>query len=174
MKLYELAGTMQKIVADLERAEEAGDEALVEALQNALDEWGDDTKAKLVNVAKYRESLIAEAEAIAAVAKKQAARAKAVTARAEWLEGYLIRSMKAAAIPVVETAELLLRLKSGSGSVEIFDEAKVPSQFWKTIPETKEISKADLRASLLAMAKAGQKPELSGARLVFNDKLEVR
>lgn len=173
MKLYELTGTMARIIGDIERAEAAGDEGLVEALQNALDEWGDDTRDKLVNVAKYRESLLAEAAAIKAVADKQAARAKAITNRAEWLAGYVIRSMRAASLGTVETPELLLRVKSGSGSVEITDETKVPEQFWR-IKTVKELNKADLNETLKQMAKNGKKPELPGARLVFNDKLEVK
>lgn len=174
MKLYELTGTMVKIIHDLEAAESDGNADLSEALQNALTEWGDDTKDKLLSVAKYREQLLAESAAISAVALKQANRAKALKARADWLEGYIIRSMKAAQIPSIDTPEMRLRIKTGSGSVEIDDADKVPATFWRWIPASKEVSKTDLRTHLIALAQSGNPAAVPGARLVFNEKLEIK
>lgn len=173
MKLYELSSTVMSIMASIEDTQESGEEPS-QALAEALADWTDDLQSKVINIAGFRESLLAEAEAIKAVAKRQQARAKALEIRAEWLEQYVVDAMRAAKITEAKSPQMLVRVKAGTGSVEIDDESLIPGEFWKVIPETKVVSAAEVRKALLAKAQNGEAPVIAGARLKFNYRLEVK
>lgn len=170
MKLYEMGAQYAEIEKLLEQAE---DESAIEALTIALDDMDEDLDEKLLSIGKLIESHRTEAAAIKEVADRQAKRAKQAIARAEWLEQYAMRTMKATNHTKIVSPELTMRIKRGSGAVDVFDAAAVPSQFIKVV-EVREVSKADLRQTLLGMEAQGVDPVLPGARLVFNEKLEVK
>jgi hypothetical protein len=173
MKLYELTGTIARIMADVEQAEADGDSAKLEALGEALSDWGDDLNAKVCAIAGMREELLAEASAINDVAKRQQDRAKALEKRAAWLETYAIAGMHKAKCNDINTPEMRVRLKTGTGAVEVVEESKIPPAYLIAIPATTAVNKAAIRAELLKMKAAGNSPELPGCRLVFNESLKV-
>jgi len=175
MKLYEMGLQYTEISRLLEEAEGADNANATEALTIALDEIDEDMDAKLLSIAKLVESYRAEAAAIKEVAARQAKRAKAAEGHADWLANYALATMKRTGHLKIVSPELTMRLKLGTGSVEVFDEARVPDQFWRT-KEIREIDRAGLRDALLAFHKAGTTSDftVSGARLVFNEKLEIR
>lgn len=74
--------------------------------------------------------------------------AKAENAAAEWLEGYISRSMEATNKDKIDLGLFKLTLKAPTKKTEILDESKIPSQFWVTIPETKQLDKRALLAAL--------------------------
>lgn len=173
MKLYEMTSEYIEIGRLLEQAEEEGNVNAIEALAIAIDEIDEDMDAKLLSIAKLVESYRAEAAAIKEVAARQAKRAKAAEGRADWLAKYAMAAMKRTGHTKIVSPELTMRVKVGTGAVEITDEAAVPEGFWQT-KTVREISKADLRTALMAMKDAGSDGVLPGARLVFNEKLEIK
>lgn len=173
MKLYEITSTIAHILADVEQAEEAGDAERLEALGEALADWSGDLNAKVCAIAGLREELLAEANARKDVIKRQQDLVKALEKRAEWLTSYAIAGMHAAGCIDINTPEMRVRLKVGTGAVEVTSEDDIPAIFWREVPATKTVDKSDLRAALLLMKKNGATPELPGARLVFNESLKV-
>ena len=171
MKLYEMSAQYREIERLLDGAE--GEDA-IEALTIALDELEEDIDGKLLSIGKLIESYHAEAAAIKAVADRQAKRAKAATRSAEWLEEYALRTMRATNRPKIVSTELTMRIKRGTGAVEITDESAIEERFVDVVT-SRVVRKADLRTALLAMKGDGdESPALPGARLVFNEKLEVK
>lgn len=173
MHLYEMTATMAKLADRLEAANEAEDEHAAEAMQNALDELDEDVDAKLLSIGKLIEHFRAQAAAIKEVAARQSKRAKAVEGKADWLERYALNAMKATGHTKIVDPELTLRLKVGTGSVEISDIDKLPEQFVR-VKEVREADKAAIRDLLLKKKEVGEAPEIEGARLVFNEKLEIK
>lgn len=172
MKLYEITSTIDKIVSDLEQAEESGDQHRIDSLKEAMDDWTGDLESKVVGIVATRESLLAEADAIKVIIKRQQARVKALEARAEWLEGYVIGVMKQAGKNDIKTPEMRVRISVGTGAVEITDPTKLPDRYFHTVTSV-ELSKTELRAELLELKKAGKPPVIEGAHLVFNEKLKI-
>lgn len=172
MKLYEITSTIDRIVSDLERAEESGDQHLIDALNEAMGDWSDDLNNKVVGIAAMRETLLVEAEAIKAIIKRQQARVKALECRAGWLESYAIAGMHQAKCSDINTPEMRVRISVGSGAVEITDPTKIPEKFFHTVSSV-ELSKAELRAELLKMKDEGKPAEIEGAKLVFAEKLKI-
>ena len=173
MRLYEITRTIASIMEDIEDAEFDGDESRLSALGEALEDWGADLNSKICAIAGMREELLAEASAIKDVIDRQQARAKALVKRAEWLTTYALAGMHAAGCSDINTPEMRVRLKTGTGSVEVINEDDVPAIFWREVPATKVVDKSELRAALLNLKKNGATPELPGARLVFNESLKV-
>jgi len=174
LHLYEITETIRKIEAMLDAAEQNEDSSAVEAFGNAMEEWGDIAEDKLVAVAKVIDSLKAEADAIMEVANRQAARAKALQKRAEWLSGYALSAMHQIGKTEIKTPEMLIRIKRGTGAVEVYDESKVPAIFFNVVPESRVISKTEINKSLKALQSEGRDASIPGARLVFNEKLEIK
>ncbi len=172
MKLYEISSTIAKIVDDIFSAEEDGDQARVEILREAIDDWHDGLNEKIIAIAALRENLIVESSAIKDIIKRQQGRIKALEARAAWLEDYAISGMKQAKVDDINTPEMRVRISKGLGAVEITDPVKIPERFFHTVTSV-ELSKADLRAELLELKKSGKPPVIEGAHLVFNEKLKI-
>lgn len=74
--------------------------------------------------------------------------AKSEQAAAEWLEGYISQSMEATEKDNLDLGIFKLTLKKAAKKTNILDESKIPSDFWVTIPETKQLDKKSLLAAL--------------------------
>jgi hypothetical protein len=173
MKLYEITSTIDHIMADVEQAEADGDTARLEALGEALSDWTGDLDAKICAIVGTREELLVEASARKDVSKRQLDRANALEKRAAWLESYAISGMHAAGRNDIDKPEMRVRLKVGTGAVEVTREDDLPAIFWREIPATKTVDKAELRAALMIMKNKGETPVLPGARLVFSESIKV-
>jgi hypothetical protein len=83
---------------------------------------------------------------------------KSESAAAEWLEGYISQSMEATKKDKIDLGLFKLTLKAATKKTKVLDESKIPSEFFVTIPESKQLDKR----ALLAALKLG---EIEGAEL---------
>lgn len=78
---------------------------------------------------------------------------------ADWLRGYISRSMEQTNRDKMDLGLFKLTLKQPTKKTEIFDESAIPDQYFVVIPEMKRVDKASLAAAL----KLGEVP---GASLI--------
>lgn len=74
--------------------------------------------------------------------------AKSEQSAAEWLEVYISKSMEATEKDNLDLGIFKLTLKKAAKKTNILDESKIPSDYWVTIPETKQLDKKSLLAAL--------------------------
>lgn len=74
--------------------------------------------------------------------------ARAELAAADWLEGYISQSMETTEKDSLDLGIFKLTLKKAAKKTNILDESKIPSDYWVTIPETKQLDKKALLAAL--------------------------
>lgn len=169
MKLYEITQTLLDIEARI-AASEGGSEALDEALKD----WDVEFQEKIVNLAGLMDTLKAEQEAVATVIKRRQEYAKSLGARIASLEAYTMKCMEAVQRTEVKTPDILVRIKTGTGAVEVTDPSKLPSDYRLFVPSSWDVDKAGIRAALLAKKKVNEPTEMPGAHLVFSKKLEIK
>ncbi|MFW6344833.1 MAG: siphovirus Gp157 family protein [Halomonas sp.] len=165
--LHELAG-------DLLKAEEAlreMDDLPPEAVADTLEGFAGPFEEKVVAVAKMVENLRQEAEAIDALAKRQADRAKARRKKAESLEGYLLGQLDRVGTAKVETAELCVKRRKNPPSVEVVAEGDVPEAFFIQPPPPPVPAPRLDKKAVLEVLKAGE--EVPGCRLATRYKLVI-
>jgi len=171
MKLYEISATLLEIeqrIADVEDGESTA------SLEEALADWSDEFATKMTSVAGLIQTLQVEADAQKEIIKRRQAAAKSLEGRIERLTRYAMGAMKATGMLDIMTPEIRVRIKLGSGHVEIDDEALVPSDYRLFVPSTWTLDKASLRADLLAKKKAGEATVVPGAHLGYSEKLEIK
>ncbi|MBK8187627.1 MAG: siphovirus Gp157 family protein [Cellvibrio sp.] len=83
---------------------------------------------------------------------------KSEAGAADWLEGYIYKSMVVTGKDKIDLGLFKLTLKAATQKTKILDESKIPSEFFVTIPESKQLDKR----ALLAALKLG---EIAGAEL---------
>ena len=165
LKLYELADDYKRALVEL--PESGFDEQTIadtlEGLQGAL-------VVKGQNVAAYCLNLEAEAEAVEAVAKRVAERAKIMRSRADSLRWYLYTNMKKAGIIEIKANDgsFTAKLKTNPPAVEIAPDVILPIEFTRLIPARTEPDKAKLKEAI----KDGR--QIEGVRLVQGDRLEIK
>ena len=156
MTLYEINNEIYSLIrAGIdpetgEISEETADK--LNALEKARDE-------KLENIGLFIKNLLAEATACKAEAKAFTERAKSAESKAEWLKGYMSRTLEGQAF---KTDRLSVTFRK-SQAVEITDFYAIDDDFLRF--KEPEIDKAKIREAL----KAGK--EVKGAELV--DKLNI-
>lgn len=83
---------------------------------------------------------------------------KSEAAASDWLESYISRSMITTDKDKIDLGLFKLTLKAAIKKTKVLDESKIPSEFFITIPESKQLDKR----ALLAALKLG---EIEGAEL---------
>ena len=91
---------------------------------------------KITNVARMIATLEHQAAGVEEVAKRQKERAKALSAKADWLRDYLKTNMQATGHDKVEALDISVKLAKTPASVKIIDEALIPDEFWRVKTET--------------------------------------
>lgn len=143
MHLYQLAESYQNLVAWAE-SDEVLDENI---LRQQLSEVSTQLTDKAENIAK----MILDLEADSDTAKKEidrlAKRKTSADNKAKWLNGYLLEQMQLSKIEKINGSVLSLSLVKNPISVRILDETKIAPEFWRIIPETKEVNKSAILTS---------------------------
>ena len=159
MHLYEIAHEIQSVLG-------GGDGEMTDAEFKALDSLEMDFTAKAENVAKFIRGEEAESIAYAAEAKRLIGKANARTNKAKQLKQYLQECMERLGLKTVKGELLKVALQNNPPSVEVFDEAAVPQQFWMESDPT-----LDKKALLVAL-KAGDK--VAGVNLKQSESVRIR
>jgi hypothetical protein len=159
--LYQLTGELLAIRNDLMDA--GFDDTTIE---DTLEGCAADFDNKAVGCALISRELAANAKMIRDAAAELVDRARKIEARGERLEGYLQHNMKAIQRLRIENPLVTIALREGRDkSVEVIDVDALPAQFLRIKTEA---NKTDLKKAL----EAGQ--EVTGARLIVKDRLEIR
>lgn len=129
-KLYELAENYKNVWQLIE--DESMDLAVIEdtlqSIEGAIEE-------KAVNIAKFMQSMKADAEAIKAEEKRLADRRKAIENRQKQLKEYLQQQMELAGLDKIKTATHTIAIQNNPPAVVITDETAIPPSYLTIIPE---------------------------------------
>lgn len=134
---------------------------------------------KATNVAAFARNLEATAEAIKAAEQAMARRRKALENRAEWIRGYLKRSMEATGIKKIESPWFVLAIRKNPAAVDVTDETALPDASVKVLIEMDRGSYKAVKCKLnghrvieTKVDKAGLRARLKGGESVSGACLE--
>lgn len=147
LALYEVAENYVAALRTLESLLEAGT-LTQEVVSDTLEGLSGDMEVKVKNVVAYTKNIEAEADAIRAAIDKMKARMKALDSKSEWLRDYILQNMKRTQIKEIKTPYYVIRLRDNPAHVVIDNEAGLPADCWRTIPERREVDKAAIKARL--------------------------
>ena len=140
-----------------------------QTVSDTLDGLGGDMEVKAANVAMFARNLEATAAAIQDAEKAMADRRKAIEARAERLQAYILLCMRATGMKTIECPYFRLSIRDNPPAVDVFDPAQVPASLMvaPTLPPA-----APDKAAIKAILKAGQ--DVPGCRLTQGQRLEIK
>jgi hypothetical protein len=157
MKLYELSSAYQQILELIEEGQE---------LDDTLESLSDAIQVKAENIAKVITTLDAQSVVIKDEEKRLYERRKSMEAQVISLKGYLETELRKCGIDKVKGQLFTIAMQRNAPSVEILDEALIPSEFIKTITNTS----VDKRLLLEAL----KENEIAGATLRQTESLRIR
>ena len=163
MTLFQIADewrALEEMAADPEADEESFSAAIAEAA-GAFD-------SKVVALASIAKNLDAQAEAIDAAAKAMLARSKRANTRSASIRKFILSALHARNVTKVAHERFVVSARKSPPSVEIADDAVVPDDLMRIIPEQRVPNKTAIKAAI----NAGR--EMDGVRLIQNQYLEIK
>jgi uncharacterized protein YukJ len=156
MNLYEIAQDVQALDDLIESTlfDEAGtpreptdeESAIIMAM---ICENEDAFKAKAENICKYRANLLAQADAYKKEEERLAKRRKTQERKAERLRIYLDIAMDIIKTDKLEAGVFRLRRQKNPPRVVVIREELIDAKYFRIIPETREVNKADLKKDFI-------------------------
>ena len=131
--LYELSQAYKQ----LQDTEELTDDELMVCLNNIKEIF----TQKSLNIGRLILSMQGDFEAIDTELERLNQRKQAVVNRVNHLKNYLAQEMQAVDIPKIKDEVLTISLVNNPPSVQIDNEAIIPTIYWRVIPETKTVDK---------------------------------
>ena len=165
LTLYDISNTYRDL---LDRYDTAEDQETLDAIAtelHAIDETFTD-KARAI-IALIRESQLS-ADAIDEEAKRLKSKADSARKKSDWLKRYLEGEMEMLGIPKLDVGIAKAWIQNNTPSVIVNDETKIPSDYFRIIPETKEVDKR----SIIDALKSGE--EIPGAELHISRSIRIR
>jgi hypothetical protein len=144
MHLYELSERYKNILTTIENDDQFDEEILRQNLMEITLLF----EEKVESMAKIIKGLEASQTAYKAESERLAQKAKATQSKMDWLKNYLIVEMQNAKQEKVQGIVLSVSVKSNPPSCKVIDEKLIPNEFFRIIPETKEVDKIKLIANL--------------------------
>lgn len=138
-----------------------------QTIADTLESLGLEDKA--INVAKFLRNMEATAEAIKAAETEMAKRRKTLESRVMWLKGYIKQNMEQTGITKIECPYFKLSIAKNPASLDLFDEAAIPSEYKST--ETVVIEHID-KAAIKAALSSGE--NVPGARITNGTRLAIK
>jgi hypothetical protein len=139
-----------------------------QTLADTLEALSGDLEVKANNTAIVVKNLEALADAMDREIRRMDERRKATQARAMSLRRYILQAMDLAGVKRIESPWFRLRTQNNPQSVDVFDEAQVPSEYRKTPPPPPpEVSKTLIRAAIESGV------DVPGARLIQTRRLVI-
>ena len=164
LSLYELSSTYLKALDDLTDPEL---DLPLEVVNDTLETLGDEMETKAINVTKFMRNMEATANAIKEAETQMAKRRKALENRIKWMKDYLKGSMEHTGITKIECPYFKLSIQKNPVSVNILNEAKIPTQFKEQVISWK-IDKTAIKNAI----KSGE--TIPGAELLNGTRLVIR
>ena len=163
MKLYEITNELQGIFDNI------GEEGeLTEEMLSNLDGLQQDFEQKAISVAAYIKNVEAEETAIAEAIKDMSTRKQRLTKQVQGLTDYLQFNLQRLSISEIKSSPYFkIRLKQCPPSVDVFDENKIPAEFWRE-KVTTSVDKIMLKEVLI------EGVEVPGASIQRKIKLEIK
>lgn len=122
--LYELAAEFQVVANKLEELE-LDEQTIADTLEGYAAEFDD----KVVSIVSLIRNLEATADAIKEAEKHQKERREAIEKKADWLRDYVLRNMTAIGKDKISCGLFAVRIRQNAPSVQIADDADIPSQY---------------------------------------------
>jgi len=138
MHLYELSERYKNIQSTIENDGESFDEAV---LRENLLEATLLFEEKVEAIAKIVKGLESQQVAYKSEADRLAQKAKSAANKVEWLKNYLTVEMANAKKDKVQGLILTVTLKNNPPSCRVIDDKLIPQEYFRIIPETKEVNK---------------------------------
>lgn len=140
-----------------------------DVIADTLEALAGDFETKATNVALFSRNLAVMAAAMLLAEAGIAARRKAVEARIDRVNGFLLANMQATGIKTIDSAYLRLSVRDNPPAVDVFDAAQVPAQYMlQPDPPPPSVDKAAVKAAF----KAGE--DVPGCRITQSQRLEVK
>ena len=165
LTLYEISNTYRDLLDryDMVEDQEALD-AIATELHSIDDAFTDKSRAI---IALIRESQLS-ADAIDEEAKRLKSKADSARKKADWLKRYLEGEMEMLGMPKIDVGIAKAWIQNNAPSVIISDETKIPGDYFRVIPETREVDKR----SIIDALKSGE--EIPGAELHISRSIRIR
>lgn len=163
MKLYEITNEFQNVFNNI-----GEDGELTDEMMENLDGLKQDFELKAISVAAYIKNLEAEEAAINEAIKDMSARKNKLTKQAQGLTDYLQFNLQKLSINEIKSSPYFkIRLKQCPPSIDVFDEKKIPAEFWRE-KVTTSVDKIMLKEVL------SEGVEVPGASIQRKIKLEIK
>lgn len=160
--LYELAAEFHSVAATLEETD-LDKQTILDTLEGYAAEFDD----KVVSIVSLIRNLEATADAIKEAEKHQKERREAIEKKADWLRDYVLRNMVAIGKEKVSCGLFAVRVRTNAPSVQIADNASLPSRFM--------VEKVTVNPDKKALKEAIEAGEMiDGVTLVRNSSLTIK
>ena len=162
MNLYELSEEYVEAFNTLTSMDELDGQTIDDTLEGLVG----DLHYKMLNVAKYQQSLVAEAVAIKDAVSNMQARQKTLNNKADSMKRYLSEMMQKTGELKVSDQYVALSFRK-SESILIEDDKKIDIDFM-TVKTTRTVNKVEIKRAL----KSGK--EVAGAALLVKQNLQIK
>ena len=143
MKLYEISEQFKALRSMFDNGEIDAD-TLKDTLAGIDLEFED----KARNCLMMARELEATSEGIKKEIDRLKSLQKSVDSNAEWLLDYIKLNMEAAEKDKLDLGLFKVTLRAPSKAVNIIDESKIPSEYFRVVPESRQVDKSALSAAL--------------------------
>jgi len=168
MHLYEITEEYRNVAALLDDTDPT-DAAGMEAVNHALQQVGGEFQGKALSVVHVITNHDSDVAALDAEIARLQGRKKAIVARREWLEGYLLHNMQLSGISEIKCPAFTIRLRENPPSVVVDDDATIPAEYLRTPPPPKASpDKVEIKKALLSGV------EIPGCRLDRKVRVEIK
>lgn len=163
LSLYQLADEYRQLLelAASEEADEASFSAALDAMQGEI-------TARAVSLAQVARNLEAFEEQIEAAIEAMTQRANRAKHRANSIRAYLKAQMEIAGISKLDSPFFALALRKNPPKLIISEDALIPRDYLRIVPERLEPNKPEITKALKAGA------DIDGCRLETTTRLEIR
>jgi hypothetical protein len=134
--LYELSEQYRNLIANTD-TEDLTEQSVKNKLQGITEQLNN----KAENIGKLVMEINAESEVIQKEIERLANRKRVAENKAEWLKSYVLTEMLSSGIEKIEGQVLTLSLRKSPPSVTVLDQTLIPEQYFRIIPENKEVNK---------------------------------
>jgi hypothetical protein len=132
MRLYELTQEYTEALDFLTNPENEVDH---QAMLDTLEGLSGTLQDKMLNVARFIDTVEAEELAVEAIEKRNKSRRLALQSKAICMRDYLISSMKQTGIDNAKAPDISIKLAKLPASVNVIDETLIPEEFWRVVTE---------------------------------------
>ena len=119
-----------------------------QTLADTLESLAGDLETKATNTIMVSRNMRAVVPAIKEAAKAMLDRAKAIEARADYLDKRVFDTMIETGITKIECAYFKLTIQDNPPAVEVFDSLQVPSDYMREVPATYTVDKTLIKKAI--------------------------